>query len=123
MWEGPVSSIRTSDKTIMKDGLCFVAHEVFLQHFNYNGYFTFYVDIKKADRVTNAATLKTKLNDINNNDIISTEIMTTTSTMVRSRRNSEHSLYDSRILRLEEQANDEIHPILPDPVEDNFGFK
>lgn len=34
----------------MKDGLCFVAHEVFLQHFNSNGYFTFLIDIKKVPR-------------------------------------------------------------------------
>ncbi|XP_035704781.1 uncharacterized protein LOC110847002 [Folsomia candida] len=127
MWEGPVQSLRTSEKVVMRDGLCFVAHEVFLQHFNSGGYFTFCVDIKKSSRTT--------VMDLNANVVDErTSAMNTpthASLTTRSRINSDHSLYDSGILREQERImeddenipNNNLEELADHPNTDSFVSK
>jgi len=124
-WEGPVQSIRTSEKAIMQDGLCFVAHEVFLQHFNHKGYFTFYVDIKKAAR-TRITDLYANATDNAAND----RMAEGSSATLRCRLNSDQSVYDSGIL-LNENLSGNNNPVveefrdLPGPgiASDSFASK
>jgi len=48
-WEGPVHSLRIKSPTIKSEGLCFVIHELQLQHFNSEA-FTLHVDILRPGR-------------------------------------------------------------------------